>query len=236
MGIVNIDPRTKLLLLIITGALVMGSTAALPCLLLSSLLAVLLFLCGKRGFAVKGWLLCFLCIMVLPAICTHIPSGIGTIIVSLAIILRMFAPIFMALALVFKTTPISQFMAAFQKMRVPNQLVIPVAIMFRFIPTVQEEWISIRKAMSFRGISFRVRDILRHPAQMMEYVLVPLLISAVSIMDELAAASLARGLDSENRRSCLTVVKLRATDYLLMLISCGFLAWLFFGGHTLWLR
>lgn len=226
MGTDKIDPRTKLFLFVLTGAFVMGITAALPCLLLCGFVAALLFYCGQRGMAVKGMLVYFFCVFIMPPVCRRIPGAAGTLIMSLTLLVRLFTPIVMALALIFKTTTISQFMAALQKMHVPNQIIIPIAIMFRFIPTVQEEWQSIQKAMAFRGMAFRVRTTLRHPLQTLENVLIPLLISAVSIMDELAAASLARGLDSENKRGSLLVVKMKAVDYLLIVMSLMFAAFL----------
>lgn len=230
MEIVRIDPRTKLLLFIITGAFVMSSTVTVPCILWSSYLAVLLFLSGRKKVAIQSLLLYLVWTLILPPICQTIPGSIGTLVMSLAVLLRLFTPIIMALLLVFKTTTISEFIAALGKMHLPNQVVIPVAIMFRFIPTVQEEWQSIRKAMAFRGISLKFWEIIKHPLRTMEYVLIPLMISAVNIMDELAAASLARGLDSSKKRTSLITVKLQAKDYLIMVLTIPFIVFAYLHG------
>ena len=93
-------------------------------------------------------------------------------------------------------------------------IVIPLAVMFRFIPTVQDEWNGVRKAMAFRGISMTPGAIFRHPFQTIEYILVPLLFSSVGVMEELAAASLARGMDSERARTSFEEVKLRGADFI----------------------
>ena len=49
--------------------------------------------------------------------------------------------------------------------------------------------------------------------------MVPLLMSTATIADELAAASLSRGLDADTKRTCIEDVKLRPQDYLLILFS-----------------
>ena len=48
-------------------------------------------------------------------------------------------PIFMAGILLMKTTSVSEFMLSFERMHLPNKLIIPLSVMFRFIPTISEE-------------------------------------------------------------------------------------------------
>lgn len=117
-----------------------------------------------------------------------------------------------------QTTRISQFLSALTAMYLPVGAVIPVAMLFRFIPTVQDEWNGIRKAMAFRGISLSFGSVLRHPGKTIEYVLVPLLFSTIGVMEELAAAALARGMDIDVKRSSYEEVRLRAADYITMLL------------------
>ena len=98
-------------------------------------------------------------------------------------------------------------------------IVIPLSVMFRFIPTISEEWHSIRDAMRFRGIGISVRSVLTKPMMTLEYTMVPLLMSTATIADELAAASLSRGLDADTKRTSIEDVRLRLQDYLLILFS-----------------
>lgn len=53
----------------------------------------------------------------------------------------------------------------------------------------------------------------------LEYTMVPLLMSTATIADELAAASLSRGLDADTKRTSIEDVRLRLQDYLLILFS-----------------
>ena len=51
------------------------------------------------------------------------------------------------------TTTVSEFVAAMERMHVPEKIVIPVSVVFRFFPTVKEEYAAIRDAMKMRGIT-----------------------------------------------------------------------------------
>lgn len=73
--------------------------------------------------------------------------------------------------------------------------------------------------MHFRGIGISVRSVLTKPMMTLEYTMVPLLMSTATIADELAAASLSRGLDADTKRTSIEDVRLRLQDYLLILFS-----------------
>ena len=70
------------------------------------------------------------------------------------------------------TTTVSEFVAAMERMYVPQKIVIPMSVVFRFFPTVKEEYAAIRDAMKMRGITT-----LRSPMKMLEYRVVPLMMS-----------------------------------------------------------
>lgn len=218
-GVFTLDPRVKLLLFFVTCCFVMSVTRALYVLFLSMFLAILLCLGRKWGLALKSLGMIFLAALCIEYFSARLPGTAGILLLAVCVIIRMVFPIVMAFTLMFQTTTISQFMSAFQKMKLPVKVIVPVVVMFRFIPTVQEEWRGIRKAMSFRGISLHPFYVLRHLATTVERILIPLLFSAVSVMEELAAASLARGLDSDRNRTCLVQVRMHGWDYLCLLIT-----------------
>ena len=68
--------------------------------------------------------------------------------------------------------------------------------MFRFFPTIKEEYRNVQDAMKLRGVG-SVRD----PMKMLEYRMVPFLMSVVSIGNDLSASALTRALNSPNRRT-----------------------------------
>ena len=94
------------------------------------------------------------------------------------------------------TTTVSEFVAAMEQMYVPQKIVIPMSVVFRFFPTVKEEYAAIRDAMKMRGITT-----LCSPMKMLEYRVVPLMMSIAKIGEELSAAALTRGLGAPQKRT-----------------------------------
>lgn len=198
-----------------------------PIIAFTSFITIFLLLSGEIKYGILMYLI-FMFSAAASYWALHQPAGIliGLITAFFAGI-RLFMPTIMAFILLFKTTKISEFMAAFEKFHVPYVVVIPFTVMFRFFPTVKEEWEGIRNAMAFRGIGLGAKSLLLHPVRSAEHILVPLLFSCVNIMDELVAASLARGLDSDKERTCYFDLNMRICDYLLITGSLSFLVLMF---------
>ena len=131
----------------------------------------------------------------------------------------MFFPIVFAAHILVSSTSTGEFIAAFDKMKFPTAFTVTFSVMMRFIPTVKEELNAIRQAMSYRGISINLKSIICHPVLLIEHVLVPLLISSANVMDELAAASMCRGLDVDVDRTSIYTVKFRLQDFLLVALA-----------------
>lgn len=221
---IELDPRCKLLVFLVACTVAVNTPNSIFIFGIVSFLMLLLYLSGEFKCCKTKYII-LTCSLALEFILSFLPATAATMFfVTVIVLIRLFFPILISFQLIYKTTTISQFMAAFTKMKLPATFIIPFAVMFRFIPTVQEEWNGIQHAMGFRGIGLRFKNIVHHPLQTVEFVLVPLLFSCVNVMDELVAASLARGLDSEKKRTCIAVVNLTGTDYLVILISVIFLA------------
>ena len=67
--------------------------------------------------------------------------------------------------------------------------------MFRFFPTIREENESIRAAMKMRGVRFGGGKV----GQILEYRIVPRITCTAKIGEELSAAALTRGLDTQKK-------------------------------------
>ncbi|ACV21147.1 Energy-coupling factor transporter transmembrane protein EcfT [Slackia heliotrinireducens] len=220
-ALVRIDPRTKMFVFLISSILSIHTYSSMATLIMyDTALCILLAVCGKKGTALKAFA-AFAVAAYLRICIAAQPGGFGvaTTVCQALVTFFLFAfPVLISLVLIIQTTRISQFLAAFQAMHLPAGAIIPVAVMLRFIPTVQDEWSGIRKAMAFRGIDLDFASVARHPMQSIEYLLVPLLISSVSVMEELAAAALARGLEAEHTRTSYEEVRLSAADYVVLVV------------------
>lgn len=225
-----LDPRSKMALLFATGFIALN-VIPLAVEIGFFLFLTLLLVNGRQTQTAIKMLLIFSALVLLDGFVLPMAGGVLGVILSIIVrMMRIYLPIGLAFMLVVKTTTVSEFIAAFYKMRVTPKIVIPFSVMFRFVPTVKEEWQSIRNAMKFRGIGVNVWNVLLRPMMTLEYVLVPLLMSASKISNELAAASLARGLDSEKERTCITRVFFGEADYIILLLSlalvvCAGLGW-----------
>lgn len=128
------------------------------------------------------------------------------------VLVAQFVPQTMYAYSIILSTKVGEFIAAMKRMRVPDAITIPLAVIFRFFPTVGEEYRGIRDAMRLRGLDWR-----SGPVAMVEYRLVPLIISLVKIGDELASACATRGLGIGAKRTHLCRIGIRSLDVACML-------------------
>ncbi|MBE6014101.1 MAG: energy-coupling factor transporter transmembrane protein EcfT [Lachnospiraceae bacterium] len=216
---IYIDPRTKLLLLILC------SFAALrePRLLFQGLMFVLTFLLlinGRQYIYACKMLLVYAVMCGIHFFVANAPEKNGLLVLLMGVmVFRMFVPVVMVFTFMIRTTRVSEFLAAFHKMHMPKEITIPFSVMFRFFPTIGEEWTNIRNAMKIRGFAFNLKNVITRPAFIYECVIVPLLSDTVIIADEISAASLCRGLGGSEVRTCVTETKMGVVDYLLIIIA-----------------
>ncbi len=222
----RLDPRTKFLIFCVSSIFSLVSFKILPLLMYGTLLCFLIALCGAPFQSLRIALILYVLLYIrfVLEISNAGALELTMLIQGIVSIVLFVFPIFLSFILLTKTTRISQFLSALQAMRLPQGAVIAIAVLFRFIPTVKEEWTGVKKAMAFRGISLEPIAILRSPLKTVEYGIIPLLFSSVSVMEEMAASALARGIDSEKKRTSYESVKLCFPDYLVMILAVLILA------------
>lgn len=108
---------------------------------------------------------------------------------------------------------ISDFSTALQNMHFPKGAIITLAVVFRYLPTVSDEFRSIKNTMKLRGVGLTFKNIILHPIKTGEYAIVPLIIRSMKIADELAASAMTRGLDLETKRTSYREIRLRLKDF-----------------------
>lgn len=136
-------------------------------------------------------------------------TGFGFTLVSfISLALRKFLPCLMLGKWILTTTEVSEFVAAMWKIHLPQTAIIPLSVVFRYFPTMKEEWGAIRAAMKMRGIHMSL-----------EHIMVPLLMSAVNVSEELSAAALCRGLDNPEGHTCVCEVRFRLPDKAVIVLA-----------------
>lgn len=209
------DPRTKLLLLVTTSTLTLGGgnqgMMKWIRLILCFFPFILLFINRRVKEGIKYIFFYLVCILLEQA-ALHCNGTLSFLLLAVSSIMTKFAPGIMMGAYFIGTTTISEFVAAMERMHISEKIVIPLSVIFRFFPTISEEYHAISDAMAMRQISFSGKK----PGAMIEYRLVPLMISVVKIGDELSAAALTRGLGAPVKRTNMCKIGFHVQDYLLM--------------------
>ena len=216
----RLDPRTKLVMLITVTSLMLSTGTSGVMSIVKPLLSALpfaLLLTERRWRTAVRYLLLYAVCFALERAAMRLMSGLPAFLtLAVCSIMTRFAPGVMMGAFLIASTSVSDFLASMKRMHVPEKIVIPMSVIFRFIPTIGEENAAIADAMRMRGIRFGGR----HPGRMLEYRLVPLMISTVKIGDELSAAALTRGLGAPVRRTDICSIGFHAQDFA-MLIICA---------------
>ena len=119
------------------------------------------------------------------------------------------------------STSVSEFIAAMDGFHISKKFSVPVSVMFRFFPTIREEYQFIRDALRLRGIGT-----LAHPSEMLEYRMVPLLTELVQVGNELSASAMTRGLDAPNKRTNVCRSGFHAQD-IIAFVFCAVVIMLF---------
>lgn len=136
-----------------------------------------------------------------------------------------FFPVFMFGYYIIKSTKPNEFISAMELWHIPEALIIPVSVVFRFVPTLGEENRSIGNAMRMREIRFGTAKFWKNPTMILEYRVIPLMMSIAKIGDELSAAALSRGLGGLKKRSCLVALHFGIYDAGMALLSVVLIVW-----------
>ena len=189
-----LDPRTKIFLVLAMGASV---TILVPIYveILSATLLAFLFVMNRQITSAIKLMTVFLFLSALTYLPQNIP-GVANIILPISFMVRRFMMPIVAGNYLLSSTPVGLLMSALEKLKLPFSVVITIAVMFRFFPTLKEEYGHIKNAMKMRGIGISAITVISKPILTLEYLMVPLLSSASRIGDELAAAGHTKGIDA----------------------------------------
>lgn len=127
-------------------------------------------------------------------------------------------PVYITVLVLMRRTPMNELLAALRKLRIPMLFLIPFSVMYRYLPTIQQECAYIHESLVMRGLHASGKGACRHPLKSAEHYLVPLLFRSEQITEELSAATLCKGLNINRERSCCVEVKLQCADCLYLAV------------------
>lgn len=216
-GIV-LDPRTKLFMLVTITTLMFSTSNEGIMNVVKPILSLIPFalILSERRFKTAGkYALLYVACFILERLALNVWSGmLSFMVLAVSSIMTRFAPGIMTGAYLISSTSVSEFIGAMEQMHITEKIIILLSVIFRFFPTIGEEYQAIRDAMKMRNIRFGGRN----PFLMIEYRLIPLMVSVVKISDELSAAALTRGLGAPVRRTNVCEIGFHVQDIIAIVL------------------
>ncbi len=218
-----LDPRTKIVLCLVVSFIMLESTTSLVVnalqIALAALPLIFLLMLGKHKMAVY-----YLCAYVFASLVPQLlvpllPDIINLLFTGMIALMTQILPGMMMAYFLIVSTSVSEFVTAMDRMHVPKSISVPMSVLFRFFPTIVEEYGHVRDAMRMREVGD-----LRQPMAMLEYRMVPFLTSIVSIGNDLAASALTRGLSAPVRRTNVCPIGFTWRDGLALVLTGGCIA------------
>ena len=220
---IRLDPRAKLYLLVLANLTLFLHVNLLTEVIVVALYLSLYFLAGKKKSGLRMTVV-YAVLVGMDLFLIPVAEGFFLNILSLLSVgIRMLLPCVISGGYAFSTTTVGEMVCGLRKLRVPETIIIPCVTVVRFFPTIAEDYRQICNAMALRGITSR------NPAQMLEYVLIPLLMNSNNVAQDLSVAAMTKGLSLPGQHTSMVELRMRWYDWGYML-ACTVPFILFLGG------
>ena len=208
----RVDPRAAMgIVLLLNATAFLTTSVPLEAAAMGGCAAAMCW--SGRGASAVRWLAAYAVLLVLSTAFVAgggvlAPFGVTLVMIRRVLCIGAFASNMIA------TTRAGELACALQRIRVPRKMVCALCVMLRFFPTLGQEFRRVLDAMKVRGRALTPARALRHPAQVLENVLVPVVGRVGIVADELANAAVVRGIDSEMPRTSYFGLRLQPSDAL----------------------
>ncbi|MCF1585308.1 energy-coupling factor transporter transmembrane protein EcfT [Tetragenococcus koreensis] len=118
-----------------------------------------------------------------------------------------------------KLTHSGEWISLFKKWHFPKFFIVPFSVIFRFFPTAREDYRQIRNAMAFRGIERGPVAFIKQPIQTFEFILIPLLMNASQVAQDLTISALTKGLSIPEKQTSIINLRMTKIDFIYMVIA-----------------
>ncbi|MDU7925334.1 MAG: energy-coupling factor transporter transmembrane component T [Finegoldia magna] len=180
---VRVNPVTKIFVLILIGFTLLKPISEIFLILIVLFYSILFWINRDRKSAVKN-LVVYLLLCKMPNLVNL--SGVHPIVkvfLSVFFIAKIFYLPYLAGKYFVFSSDVASIISSMDMINIPQQVSVPLSVVFRFFPSFKQEQKNIRMAMKIRGIS------LKNPIKYLEYVMIPLLIVSCTIADDIAKAA-----------------------------------------------
>lgn len=220
------DPRTKLLLIIICVFAAMMA----PSLKYELGLIFIIFICGivsgKDRYSFIA-LIFYIFVYGFTSLVVNMNSNVlCTMLIAFLGLFHKVYPCGMLSGIFISTTKVNEFLSAMNCLNIPKKIVIPLAVMLRYMPTIREDWSFIKDAMKMRDVTPSIGGFFKNPWMTIDCIYVPLMMAASKASDDLSIASVTRGIENPKSRTCLVQIRIGGAD---VIMTICFLAYFIFG-------
>lgn len=217
----KIDFRVKLLLTIVIGIVTIEGSIGQRYQFLGFLVAIFPYILAvfdkKFSFVFKGLFYSLLAISI-----ENYSLIIGE--KFLAMILNLYGEIVIRILpgvmmgyYTMTTTSMSDLVYSLQKMKMPDVIIIPISVMFRFFYSIKEDYKKINEAMYMHGIT--IKNFFKNPMKYLEYKFVPLLMITSQSADNVAISAMTRAMKLSCPRTSISNQKFKIYDYILFIFA-----------------
>ncbi|MBP3222943.1 MAG: hypothetical protein J6M18_03345 [Actinomycetaceae bacterium] len=119
-------------------------------------------------------------------------------------------PTFLALVILLSAPP-GLLSASLARVHVPKKIIVGMLVVVRFFPTVAMFWSKWRDAVRMRSL-FSFSSMMRNPMLVIEYIVVPLMLSLATSADKLSTSAIARAAESPHPRTSYYYRRVGITD------------------------
>ena len=222
-----LDPRTKVLVMLVLATLIffVHENLILNSILVFIPICLLLSDHSYRPAFIYEFLFVIAIIVKVFGGKMEFPYIVSMILGLIVELIFRFFPVFMFGYYIIKSTKPNEFISAMNLWNVPQAFIIPIAVVFRFVPTMGEENKSIGNAMKMREIQFGTKKFWKNPTMILEGRVIPLMMSVAKIGEELSAAALSRGLGGLKKRTCLVELRFGIYDIGMAILIIALVIW-----------
>ena len=210
----SMDPRSKFVMVIGISIIALMFSEILPLLIVFTIIPPLTVIAksSRRWFAsLKGAAMLAILIFAMNFI-----TG-STLTYSISMMLR-FLTLISSFSLFFMTTSPDDLGLALEGLGMPYSLTFTFTTAVRLVPTIASDAQTVIDTQKSRGLELERGNILKRIRNYIP-ILIPLIVSAIRRSIELAEALESRGFGASEKRESLVILKLRKTDFAIILLT-----------------
>ncbi len=217
----GLEPRTALLALLLINLVALSFRSHIALYLMATLTLIALATTGHRKVFITMLLVIVICLMLSHFLPLLFQGTLAAFFAAIAFWFARFGITIATGAYLLFTMTAGDLISTLYRLRAPTFLAVPLTVLVRYLPGARQEIIAINEAMSLRGIPIHPAALVRHPMRTVEYLVVPLLVSASRLADDLTASGLVRGLGGKAQPTPLRESHFGWSDAIALVLVLG---------------